>query len=248
MPQEDSKPNSVVIPSRSKDAIIIAIATILAAVIAAAATIIVGARHEKTNLEGQIATLQGQVDAKTREAKANLASMVSLQQQVHQLQSTVPSASVAGDQSKATGTQGTPSTTPPEQPPPPVTRSLPAKDLTIGFQRCIRTGSSTTCQFLVTNDGGEREVRINADARSDNSRAVDDHGKQQVADSAEIAGVEGRSPVVDVPSKITVPAFIRFSDLPVDVKQFKVLDIIFDAYSGKYSKVSLRDVPIAGAE
>jgi len=247
MALEPSQSNSVVTPSRSKDAIIAAIATVLAAVIAAAATIIVSAKHEKTNLEAEITTLQAQVDTKTREAKTIATSMVNLQNQVHQLQSTATSAPAADDRTKPTGMQGSTSATPAE-PPPPVTRSLPAKDLTIGFQRCIRTGSSTTCQFLITNDGGEREVRLNADARSDNSRAVDDHGKQQVADSAELAGVGGTSPQVDIPSKITVPAFIRFSDLPADVRQFKVLDIVFDAYSGKYSKVSLRDVPIAGAE
>jgi cell division protein FtsL len=248
MAQEPSQSNSVVAPSRSKDAIIAAIATVLAAVIAGAAAIIVSARHEKTNLEAEITTLQGQVDTKTREAQTIATSMVALQNQVHRLQSTATSAPAAGDPSKATTeTQGTTSAAPAE-PPPPVTRSLPAKDLTIGFQRCIRTGSSTTCQFLITNDGGEREVRVSAEARSDQSRAVDDHGKQQVADSAEIAGVGGNAPAVDVPSKITVPAFIRFSDLPADVKQFKVLDIIFDRYSNKYSKVSLRDVPIAGAE
>lgn len=247
MAQEPSQSNSVVAPSRTKDAVIAAIATVLAAVIAAAATIIVNARHEKTNLEAEITTLQGQVDTKTREAKTIADSMVKLQDQVHQLQSTATSAPAAGDQSKATGTQGTTSVTPAE-PPPPVTRSLPAKDLTIGFQRCIRTGSSTTCQFLVTNGGGEREVSVYARTNSSESRAVDDHGKQQLADSAEIAGVAGDSPAVDIPSKITVPAFIRFSNLPADVKQFEVLDIVFDRYSNKNSKVSLRDIPIDGAE
>jgi endonuclease/exonuclease/phosphatase (EEP) superfamily protein YafD len=247
MAQEPSKSDSVVAPSRSKDAIIAAIATVLAAVIAAAAGIIVSARHEKTNLESEITNLQAQVDTKTREARTIAASMGNLQNEVHRLQSTATSARPTGDQAQARGTQATTSATPAE-PPPPVTRSLSAKDLTIGFQRCIRTGSSTTCQFLITNDGGEREVAVYASASSDNSRAVDDHGKQQVADSAEIAGVGGTSPAVDVPSKITVPAFIRFSDLPADVKQFKVLDIVFDRYSNKRSKVSLRDVPIAGAE
>jgi hypothetical protein len=87
MPQDRSEPNSVVIPSRSKDAIIIAIATILAAVIAAAATIIVGAKREKTTLETEVATLQGQVDSKTREAKTLAATVVNLQQQVSQLSS-----------------------------------------------------------------------------------------------------------------------------------------------------------------
>ncbi|HEV7426596.1 MAG TPA: hypothetical protein VGQ46_09530 [Thermoanaerobaculia bacterium] len=247
MAQEPSKSVSVAAPSRSKDAIIAAIATVLAAVIAAAASVIVSARHEKTNLEAEIATLQAQVDTKTREARTVAASMVNLQNEVHRLQATATSAPADGNQSQAPGTQATTSAATAE-PPPLVTRSLPAKDLTIGFQRCIRTGSTTTCQFLITNDGGEREVRVSAGRQSDQSRAVDDHGKQQVADSAEIAGVGGSSPVVDVPSKITVPAFIRFSDLPADVKQFKVLDIVFDQYSNRYSKVSLRDVPIAGAE
>ncbi len=247
MAQDQSQPGSAGVSSRSKDAIIAAIATVLTAVIAAAATIIVGARHEKTNLETEIATLQNQVDTKTREAKMVAASMANLQQQVHQLQSAAPSTSAGADQSKTTGTTGTPTVTPPE-PPPPVTRSAKEKDLTFGFQRCLRTGSSTTCQFIVTNDGGERMVRIDADFDSRSSRAMDDHGKQQRANGAEIAGVEGTRPEVDLPSKISVPAFIRFNDLPSDVKQFQVLDIVFYPGGGYSYKVEFRDVAIASAE
>jgi hypothetical protein len=244
MAQEPSQPNSVVAPSRSKDAIIAAIATILAAVIAAAATIIVNARHEKTNLEAEISTLQGQVDTKTREAKTVAASMVSLQQQVRQLQSTTSSAPTVDTQPNTTSTQPTAAA----EPPPPVTRTAREKDLTFGFQRCIRSGSSTTCQFIVTNDGGERMVRLYADFYSRSSRAMDDHGKQQLANGAEIAGVEGTGPEVDLPSKIGVPALIRFSDLPSDVKQFNVLDIVFYPGSGDRYKVEFRDVAIVGAE
>lgn len=245
MSNTGSESQSVGTSSRGKDAIIAAIATVLAAVVVAAGTIIAGGRREKTSLENQVTTLQGQIDAKTRETKTLAATVVNLQQQVSKLEASAASIQGRESQTATTGTAGaSPATS--TEPSPPVTRSADEADINIGFQRCMRRAGKVICQFVVTNNGGERGVQINADSWAARSRAVDDQGKQQLAEGAEIAGVEAGRPSVTLPSKISVPAQIRFIGLPADVRSFKVLDIVFET-SGTY-KVSFRDVTISEGE
>ncbi len=229
-------------PSRRKDAIIAAIATVLAAVIVASATIIVGGKREKATLENNVATLHVQLETKTTEAKTLEATVADLQKKVSQLEAAAHSTGQVDPQATSPGTGAVPSA--PPQPPPPVSRSVDTGDITIGFQRCIRRGNNIVCDFMASNNGGECEVTINGGNWLNNdSRAMDDQGKQQLADAAAIAGVEGSHAHVELPSKISVPAQVTFFGVSTDVKEFKVLDIGF--YARRDHRATFRDVPIA---
>lgn len=227
--------------SRSKDAIIAAIATILAAVIAAAGVIIAASRREQHSLSEEVATVRAQLASKTREAKTLAQTVVNLQDQVTRL---------SGIEPRLEPDSGAVVSAVAPDPDDPVVRTATERELTFGLQRCVRSGVITTCRFMIKNNGAEREVRLYADeSRTVDSRAFDEQGRQQRADGGELAGVRESDLAVVLPADLTVPAAIRFRDIPAQVRQFGVLDIFFRA-SDSYEeyKVTFRDVPVASAE
>jgi hypothetical protein len=101
-----------------------------------------------------------------------------------------------------------------------------------------------TCKFKITNIGVARRIRPHA--RPDlfhNSRALTSEGPLVQADGAVLAGIEGPLPELDVPSRITVPASVRFRDVPPEVVAFTVLTIGFEIDITDH-EIEFRDVQL----
>lgn len=227
MAGNSSDPDAPRTASRTKDAIIGAIATVLAAVIGAAGLIITNERRDATVLRNRVEKLEGDLHAKAAEVK-RLSSIEEGRPQ----EPSVAVALTSDDQLNL-----------------PVIQTERDLEYTFGLQGCARTGSSTTCYVRVSNEGPERRLEVYANPnRSFTTRMIDQFGKQRYAEVAVIAGVEGEDPAVDIPTGVSVPALVRVKDVPPDVSKFAVLDLAFKSPDRLYErKVTFRDVTIKSA-
>jgi len=198
------------------NAVITALASILAAVIVAAGAIIAATIHAKNEAQDQSVKLSRQLAAKSGETETLRQNDTSLQEQLN------------------SGKQSSPS----------VTDSQEEEQFVFSRPQCKRGGLVVTCTFNITNIGVARRVRPHA--RPDlfhNSRALTDQGPLIQSDGAVLAGVQGPLPELDVPSRVTMPASIRFRDVPPEVAAFTVLTIGFEIDITDH-EVEFRDVKI----
>jgi hypothetical protein len=224
---------------RSKDATIAAIAVVLAAVITASGVIIAASRREQTSQAAEIVALQQELAKKADDNKKLALEVRALKVEIERLTGRRPDITNVADPPPSPATTDAP-----------VVQTMRNRDFAFGLQRCVRTGVTIDCQLRITNEGAEREFRLYAEAgRSNNSRAFDDRGKLQTADSGDLAGMADRRLRVDVPGTLTVPAAIRFKDVPAAVQQFTFLDVFFSA-SDSYDdfKVTFPNVSIQSPE
>ena len=219
-PSSDDK---TVVRSARTNAIIAALATVLAAVIAAAGVIIASNSRTTNKLEGSVGDLQIQLRNKTQEAETLANTIKQLRAKLERLG------------------QGTSEET----------DLGPAVQVEDGFQfelhKCTRTGTNVTCTMTITNSGTTRDLRLHA--RPDliyNSRALDDQGNQLQSDGAILAGISEGLPRMDLPPRVPVKASIRFRDVPPEVKRFAVLHLGFEIEISDRS-IEFRDVEIAAA-
>jgi len=196
--------------------IITALASILAAVIAAAGVIIAANIRAKHEAQGESVKLRGQLIAKNNETD-------SLQAKVSRLET----------QLKTTNNGATSSV-----------ETQEVEGFAFSRPECARAELVVTCKFKITNTGGARRLRIHA--RPDlfhNSRVLTDEGPLVHADGAFLAGVDDPIPELDVPSRVTVPAAVKLRDVPPEVSAFTVLTIGFEIDISDH-EIEFRDVRV----
>jgi|ERR1051325_142572 hypothetical protein len=199
------------------NAIIAALAAVLAAVIVAAGGIIAATIRAKHEAQDESSKLRQQLASKTNENESLQAKVISLQ---------------GGSKNTVT-------------PSPSGMETQEVEGFAFSRPECVRASLLVTCKFKVTNTGGARRLRPHA--RPDlfhNSRALTDQGPLVQSDGAVLAGVEGPLPELDVPSRVTIPASVKFRDVPPDVATFTVLTIGFEINIDDH-EVEFRDVQIA---
>jgi BMFP domain-containing protein YqiC len=236
MPEPTPKPQFFRISGRTKDAIIAAFATVLAAVILAAGGIIANARHEEKSVRGELAAVQNQLDLKTREAQAQAAALLSLRGEVERLRRAISVRDSRSETSKLTAEPilGQPHGSGEQQ------------GFTVTLQRCTRAGQTVTCDMTVTNNEAERHFMIHA-SRGYNqfSRAIDNEGQERPVNEAEIGGQSGTGPITLMPSRVNIRAALRFRDVSPAVTQFNILQVVFSIGGATSFKIEFREIPIA---
>jgi hypothetical protein len=194
--------------------IITALASVLAAVIVAGGGIIAATIHAKNEAQGETVKLRQQLTVAKNETESLHATVTGLEQRLK-----IGGVPTPADSQEEDG---------------------------FAFSRplCDRAGLVVTCQFKITNMGAARRMRPHA--RPDlfhNSRALTDQGPLINANGAVLAGVEGPMPELNVPSRVTIPASVKFRDVPPEVRTFTVLTIGFEINIDDH-EVEFRDVPL----
>jgi hypothetical protein len=211
--------------------VIAAVATVIAAIIVSAGTIIAASRNRES-LEEKIAQLEKRLGAAAEERDAAKAQAAQLQEQLSRrrieppVTDTQPPA-VAEKAARPTAILGT----------------VSFKGFDVAFTGCVKDGGSVACYFAVKNNEAEREVTLlAANTRTYCSRAVDDARRPLLAENAEFGGQEGRLPDPRIPSETTFDGTLFFN-VPASSRTFTVLQIWF-SYEYKEYKAEFRNVSL----
>jgi hypothetical protein len=204
---------------RGKDAVIAAIATVLAAVIGAAGLYISSSHRERDRAEADM-------ERSTQESKTLRADLSSMQSALKK----------ANDALALCGKPITPSTT--DNP-----RVQSEQGFSVALGQCSRSGTVIDCNLTVTNLGPQQRMALlTVPHNSSDTRAIDDRGHELKAQGGTVAGISGDYVRFDAPSNIGLPAVVRFRDVPAEVKQFQLLEVSFNGH--RDFKVAFREVTI----
>jgi len=216
--QADRSANS----GRTKDVIITAIASVLVAVIGAAGVYINSSHRDRDRAEAGF-------EHSTQELKILREDVSSLQLALKKANDALLRCGKAGEPIRSMAAAA---------------REQSEQGFTVALQRCLRSGTAIDCDLTITNKTQQQYLTLAAEpGRSDNSRAIDDHGQQLEADGGTIAGVTGRMVRFDTPSNIELPAVVRFREVPTDVKRFSLIELSF--FGHRDFKLKFVDVDLA---
>lgn len=212
--------------SARTNAIIAALATILAAVIAASGGIIANRNRVNDRLEGEVGKLTDELRAKNDEIATLNNTIASLRKQAAAGGSSTGTTNPSNEQFASS-------------------RSEEEDGFQFALESCTRSGAVVTCRLTTTNTGVTRRLRLHA--RPDlytNSRALTDQGVQIQATHPVLAGVSDIMPAIDLAPRIPVKLEIRFTDVPPEVKTFSLLHVAFEIGLDDHA-VEFRGVAIA---
>jgi len=196
--------------------IITALASVLGAVILASGGIIAATYRAKDAAQDETGELRKQLVAKNTENQNLRGQIIALSERLNRRPE--PEPVPAGDQEE--------------------------DGFRISRPECQRSGMLVSCNFKIANNGVARHIRLHA--RPDlfhNSRALTNQGPLIHANGAVVAGVEGPLPELDVPSRVALPASVKFRDVPPEVTAFTVLTIGVEI-AGDAHEIEFRDVHI----
>jgi hypothetical protein len=223
LPVESSKPRP-----RRKDAIIAAIATVLAAVIVASGTIISAGKRDRDSLRQEIMLLQEQIEVKSKQVVQLQTDITARTRQLAQIQQ----ASSVVQNTPTTTTAAARSLAEANWPDSPIAQAE-SEGFVIGFYGCVRASGAVQCRLTVTNNKEERDFRLEAgefNGGAINSRGIDDKGQQIPARQGSLAGGgEETNPRITVPSGVTIRGYVILPDTSTAMTEYVVLQIGFEA-------------------
>jgi hypothetical protein len=112
----------------------------------------------------------------------------------------------------------------------------------IRFYGCRRATNTVKCYFDVVNTQAERKFELEGYPGDDRySRAFDDHGQQHTANVPEFAGLSSQQ--TTIPERLPVRAALVFATVPSSVTIFRDLKFVF-GYNYELYTVDFRDVTI----
>jgi hypothetical protein len=210
--------------TKSKDAIIAAIATVLAAVITAAGVIIANTNRAKDTLEQQVVVLQDELAKKTSDAKRTMLAMEALQKRVNDLQ-----ARLDATHNNNGDTGSNPPRTTVETSAGPVLNDE-IDNFLITITRVKLSGNTLTFDFNVVNNAPADRYLMLFGAGSfgnGNSRFMAD-GEEYAATGVRVGnetrnGIVGKRLVSGVPLK----GFVAFKGVPRTLASVAILEFAY---------------------
>lgn len=226
--------------ARHAGSIILAVATVIAALI----TAVGWSRHELAERDREIvdsrarlATTELELDAARVTVDEKSRESAQLRQQLATLRAIGGSPRVQTPPTEDAGSSSPPSAA--ELP----IRVREARGFTIRLGSCERSGGTVVCQFTVTNDENERTIALWAFGHGVASRAIDESGNEHYAERGALGSEVEESPEVSMPSGVPMRAWLRFRNIPAEAKAFRLLQISFTR--GDTFKVDFPMVAIA---
>ncbi len=214
--------------------IIAAVATVVAAIIVSAGTIIAASRNRES-LEEKIGQLQKRLATTAQERDAANTRIAQLQEQLARRRN-----------GPRTDEDGPPPVDPPARPMT-VVGTVSFKGFDVALNGCIKDSGKVTCYLSVTNNEAEREITLLAQPGWDlSSRAIDDARRELRAQHAEFGSKEGNRPEVSIPSGTTLDGTLFFN-VPATTKTFTVLQACFTYEYNEY-KAEFRNVTLTAPQ
>lgn len=118
-----------------------------------------------------------------------------------------------------------------------------AKGLNFTLQECKRSGKSTTCYFLITSNGQDRELTLYGDRGSGDrgSRLFDNLGNEYRANMSQLGdNAHGRYVKKLLPAGIPIKASLGFEGISSEANQISLLEVW--GIHGDQFKVEFRNV------
>ncbi|PYQ29414.1 MAG: hypothetical protein DMF56_10620 [Acidobacteria bacterium] len=212
---------------RRKDAIIAAIATVLAAVILASGTIIAAGKRDRDSLRDEAEALRQEMKLKIGRITQLETDVAVRDRQLQQLRQTRAGVIVPST------TDVPVSSTSEVDPWPEAARGhADADGFGIDFFGCVRVSGNVECRFKVTNTKQERDFRLQAagyNGDSINSRGIDPHGQQVGAQRGTLGGGdEDTNPRITIPNGITIRGTVLLPDVSAAMTEYVVFQLGFD--------------------
>ncbi len=116
-------------------------------------------------------------------------------------------------------------------------QTIESNEFTFALRGCKAKGGTVTCDFIITNEGGDRDLRIKGE-----SRIFDEYGNEYPAIEAKLGNEAfkfGQAIKNHLISRIPTKAEISFSNIPEESQLLTVLEIDCWDY-----KVQFRNVPL----
>lgn len=224
---------------RRKDAIIAAIATVLAAVILASGTIIASGKRDRDSLRDEVEVLRQDAKAKTSKINQLETDLAERDRQLQQLEKTGGGVDPVKTETvrESAGAQPWPDT--------PLGHA-DAEGFGIDFFGCTRTSGKVECRFTVTNTKEERDFRLAAsdyNSGSTNSRGIDPGGHQIAAQRGTLGGGdEDTNPMITIPGGIAIRGTVILPDVSAAMSEYAVFQLGFSANNRQ--RVEFRNVKL----
>ncbi|HVT18558.1 MAG TPA: FlgO family outer membrane protein [Thermoanaerobaculia bacterium] len=116
------------------------------------------------------------------------------------------------------------------------------------LKSCTLGGATLTCNFLITNQGEDRELQIVSSPQyrtgvGGSTRLIDDSGDQYQSTEATLANTRGTWVISRLASGIPVRAQLQFEGVKPELKEAKLIELACISVRGPFV-VQFRDVPI----
>lgn len=237
--------------SRTSNAVIAALATIAAALIAALGV----TQHRESASDTRVVQLQSMLDGRTREAEQAKADAAAKERENLQLRLALAAAreqlvaeraarwgepAAAETASVDMTTEAIGGTAEPHQ----TVVTKETQGFTIRLDGCRRSGTSVTCSFVATNNEKEQWLAFYAHGHGEASRAIDAEGNVYYAEEAALGPDVSTSAETTMPGGIPIRGWLRFREVPATMTSFTLLQLTIGARSGTY-KIDYHRVAIA---
>lgn len=119
---------------------------------------------------------------------------------------------------------------------------MKAEDHQIAFalQQCRKSGTSITCDFLLTNKGQDRWFKLVAFR----SHLFDELGNGYEGKNAQLANQQGSEPRIAFIAGVTTRAQITFEEIDPNASKITLLQIQYDAGDDYALQMKFRNVPL----
>lgn len=126
----------------------------------------------------------------------------------------------------------------------PSIQKIDSNFFTFELQQCQMSGTSVTCDLMITNKGDDRRIGLGS-----RTRLFDDQGNAYYAERVRVASTEARNVYQDLVSGIAAKARFTFEGVTVQTRRITLLDISVSPSGvsrGRSFNVQFRDVPLRG--